>query len=91
VLADRGGDPLAECREEVGPRLEAVLVEVIARPLAGAQDEIALEIRGGEERLAQLHVAHARRAAMRTCRATGSSRAPSGEPGPKVTNEPSSK
>src|SRR5262245_44661097 len=51
VLADDGGDLLAERREEVGPGLEAVLVEVVARPLAGAEEEVPLEIRSGDERL----------------------------------------
>ena len=37
-------------RSSSGPRLEAVLVEVVARALAGAQQEVALEIRVLDER-----------------------------------------
>ena len=58
MLADGGGDPLAERAEEVGTRLEAELVEVVARALAGAQDEVALEVGGRDERLAELGVVH---------------------------------
>ena len=62
VLAHGRGDPVTERREDVRPRLEAVLVEVVARALAGAQDEVALEV-GAPRGLAKLSVAHARRAA----------------------------
>src|SRR5262249_34024855 len=41
-------------------RLEAVLVEVVARPLAGTEDEIAFEVGRRDERLAELRVAHSR-------------------------------
>jgi hypothetical protein len=91
-LADPGREPLAEGGEQVGPRLEAVLVEVIARPLAGAEDEVALEVRvladppgelGVREGVAQL------RACQRTRRATGSKRPASSEPSGNVTIEPS--
>src|SRR4051812_10019182 len=44
VLADRCGDRLAEWTEQVGPRLEPVLVEVVLRAAAGAEQEVALEV-----------------------------------------------
>jgi len=59
-------EALAEGREEVWPRFEAVLVQVVARPLARAQHEVALEIRRGDERVAKLRVVHASRATART-------------------------
>ena len=50
VLATASRDPLAERAEQLGPRLEAVLVEVVARAAARAQDEVALEVRVLAER-----------------------------------------
>ena len=92
ALADGRRDPVAERAEEVGARLEAELVEVVARPLAGAEQEVALEVRRGDDALAEAP----RRSCLsrrqpETRRASGSSRADSGEPGPNVTKEPSSK
>src|SRR3954454_16173410 len=91
VLADGGGDPLTERGEKVRPCLEAELVEVVARALAGPQKEVALEVGRREEPLAELRVVHRRPAATSTWRASGSSRAASGEPAPNVTKDPSSK
>ena len=91
MFADGAGDPVTERGEDVGPGLEAELVEVVARPLAGAQDEVAFEIGSRDDRLTELRVVHDFPAATRTCRASGSSRAASGEPDPNVTKEPSSK
>src|SRR5206468_13126771 len=59
VLADACGDALAECAQEVGPRLEAVLVEVVARAFAAAQQEVPLEVRVLLQRALQLLVGHA--------------------------------
>ena len=52
VLRDGRGDPLAERREQVGTRLEAELVEVVPRALARAEQEVALEVGGLDERRA---------------------------------------
>src|SRR5436305_1780018 len=91
VVADGGGDPLAERGQEVRPRLEAELVEVVARALARAQDEVALEVGRQDDGLAELRLVHTWRAANRTWRANGSRRAASAEPASNVTKEPSSK
>ena len=63
----------AERLEQLGPRLEAVLVEVVGRALAGAQDEVALEVRDarGAPRRARRRSLRARGREMR--RASGSS------------------
>ena len=45
MLADLRREPLAERAQQVGSRLEAVLVEVVARAPAAPEDEVALEIR----------------------------------------------
>src|SRR5205823_10463667 len=45
VLTHGRRDRRAESAEQVGPRLETVLVEVVARAAAGAQEEVALEVR----------------------------------------------
>src|SRR5947209_8771282 len=58
VLADLRSKPLAKRAKKVGPRLEAVLVEVIARAAAAAQDEVPLEVRVLLERAPQLVVVH---------------------------------
>ena len=50
VLPHGRGDALAERPQQLGPRLEAVLVEVVARALAGAKQEVAFEIRVLDER-----------------------------------------
>ena len=52
-LGHRGGKPHAERLEQVGDGLEAVLVEVVPGALAGAKDEVPLEVgmlaQGGDE------------------------------------------
>ena len=53
LLRDGVGERLAQRAEQVGAGLEAVLVEVVARAAARAQDEVAFEVgvlgeRGGE-------------------------------------------
>ena len=90
-LADPPGEPLAEGGEQVGPRLEAVLVEVVARALAGAEDEIALQVRVLADPPGEIGVREGAqlRACQRTRRATGSRRAASSEPSGNVTMEPS--
>src|SRR5579864_1389982 len=90
VLDNLGGDPLAECAQEVGPRLEAVLVEVVPGAPARTQDEIALEIGVLEKRGAKLLVRHARAAAS-AARAIVSASTDSGEPSTSVSIVPSSK
>src|SRR5579862_134301 len=90
VLADDGGDALAERAQQIGPGLEAVLVEVVLRALAGAEDEVALEIGVLDERAAQLGVLH-RRAAASASRAIGSTASASSEPSTYVIIVPSSK
>src|SRR4029453_9063012 len=78
VLGDRRRDVLAERGEQLGPCLEAVLVQVVVRAAPGAQDEVALEVRVLAERgseVVALHVA----AASSASRAWTSSGAASGE------------
>ena len=53
-LAGRRREPLAERAEQLRLRLEAVLVEVVARAAAGAEDEVALEQRVLAELRAEL-------------------------------------
>src|SRR5579862_2817398 len=65
VLRDLCGDALAQRAQDVWARLEAVLVEVVARPLAGAEDEVALQVRVLDERAAELSVVHVQRRARR--------------------------
>src|SRR5439155_6361294 len=50
VLAHRRRDALAERAQQLGARLEAVLVEVVARALPRAENEVALEVRVLDER-----------------------------------------
>src|SRR5579859_368689 len=90
VLAHRRGDAPAERAQEVGPRLEAVLVEVVPRPLARAEEEVALEIGRVDERSSQLLVVQ-RRAAATASRAIGRSVAASGDPSANEIIEPSPK
>src|SRR5919199_1014248 len=47
---------LAERREQVGPRLEAILVQVVAGAFARAQEEVALEVRRVADREPELVV-----------------------------------
>jgi len=44
VRRDLGRDALSERAEDVRSRLEAVLVQVVARALSRAEDEVALEV-----------------------------------------------
>src|SRR5438445_2488771 len=60
VQGDSRGEPLAERAEQVGPGLEAVLVQVVARAPAGTQDEVALEVRVLLERAPKLGVVQLR-------------------------------
>src|ERR671935_528280 len=89
VLAHGVGDPPPERAQEVRPRLEAVLVQVVAGAAARAQDEVALEVRRLPERAGELRVAHVR-AARSASRPSASSRSDSGEPSGSETIEPSS-
>src|SRR5262249_6265323 len=88
-LRDGRRDPVAERLEELGSGLEAVLVEVVARALARAQEEVAFEVRVLPQRAAEL-VVRQRLAASRTPCASGSSCSASGEPSTSETIEPSS-
>src|SRR5919197_1813287 len=58
VFACGGGDAYAECGKEVGPRLEAILVEVVARTAYGAEYEVALEVGVLAQGTLQLVVCH---------------------------------
>ena len=89
-LADPGCYPLAQLAQEVGPRLEAVLVQVVPLAPARTQDEVSFEERVFAEQACELCVRHPRAAASAR-RASGSSRSPSGEPGSSETIEPSAK
>src|SRR6186997_1275968 len=90
VLGDLGGEVLAERREHVRLRLEAVLVEVVARPAARAEDEVALEVRVVEKLCAELFAPHAP-AARRASRACARSTAACGESPWSDVREPSAK
>src|SRR4249919_3264022 len=91
VLTDRCGKALPDRPEQVGPRLEAVLVEVVAGAPTRAEQEVALEVRVLPERAAELVVVHPPRAAFSAARASGSRRAASGAPLESDCIEPSSK
>src|SRR2546429_169343 len=82
---------LAERREDVWARLEAVLVEVVAGPLPRAQDEVAFEVCGLAQRGFQLCFSQEERASPMIRRASGSSRSAPGEPSVSESIEPSSK
>src|SRR5437762_3060981 len=75
---------------QLGLRLEAVLVEVVARAPSRAQDEVALQVRALGQRSLQVVVRQAP-ATRSTSRASGSSRSASGEVSGSDTIEPSSK
>src|SRR2546423_4555106 len=87
VLGDRSGDPIAERAQQVGPRLEAILVEVVARPPAGAEDEVALEVRVLPKRRCELGAVHC--AARSVSRPSASSGAAAAEPSGSETIDPS--
>src|SRR4051794_18673246 len=87
VLAHRLGERLAERRQHIGARLEAVLVEVVARAAARAEHEVALEVRGVAQRPRELVPLH--HCASSSC-AIGSRRSASTVPSPNECIEPSS-
>jgi len=58
VLANGRGDQVTERPEQLGPSLEAVLVEVVPRAPARAQQEVALEVCVLAERRAELVAVH---------------------------------
>src|SRR6185436_18933244 len=66
VVADPRGEAFAERPQQVGPRLEAVLVEVVARAAAAAKHEVTLEIGVLPERATEIVVSHASAAAAST-------------------------
>src|SRR5439155_5543954 len=78
-VVHRARDPLTERRQDVGPRLEAVFVQVVTRPLSRAQQEVALEIGVLAERELQLVVGQVPRVLRMTSRASGRSRSAPGE------------
>src|SRR3989442_4780064 len=88
---DGSRDSLPECGEQVGPRLEAVFVEVVVGALARSKEEIAFEIGVFAQRELQLVVGQVPRALPRISRASGSSRSAPGEPFVSESIEPSSK
>ena len=57
-LAGGRGEPLAQGSEQVGPGLEPVLVEVVPRTAARAQQKITFEIRVLANRAEQRRVVH---------------------------------
>ena len=87
---DRVGDPATELSEQLGLGLEAVLVEVVARPAAGAQDEVTLKVRPLSDPPSELGVVHPRALAS-ALRPSGMSRSPGAVDGASETIEPSSK
>src|SRR6266508_1969814 len=82
---------LAERRQQVRPRLEAILVEGVPGASARPEDEIALEVGVLAERELQLVVGQAPRAWLMIWRARGSSRSAPGVPFVSDSIEPSSK
>jgi hypothetical protein len=58
VFANGSGDQVSERPEQLGARLEAVLVEVVARAAARAQHEVALEVRVLAERCTEFVAVH---------------------------------
>jgi YihY family inner membrane protein len=60
VLSHLCRQAFAEGAQQLGLRLEAVLVEVVARAAAAPQDEVAFEIRVFPQRVAELGVSHPR-------------------------------
>ena len=86
VLPHGVGDRAAERGEQVGARLEAVLVEVVLRAAAGAKDEVAFEVGRVAERAGELVPRHD--VASRSC-AIGRRRSASGDPSVKECIEPS--
>ena len=77
--------------EQVGAGLEAIFVQIELRPLARAEDEVALEVGVPADRGRELAAGHPDRAAPRASRASGSRRSASGVPSPTLSIEPSSK
>src|SRR5919108_4077011 len=89
VLAHRPGNPVAERSEQVGPGLEAILVEVVAGAATRPEDEVAFEVRVLPQRARELGVVHPR-TARSASRPSSSRRSESGEPSGSETIEPSS-
>src|SRR6266498_5269715 len=90
-LARRLCDASAEGAEQLGPGLEAILVEVVTRAASGAQDEVALEVGVLPQRRPQLAWLHQLRAVASSSRAWPSKRSASAEPSVSETIEPSPK
>src|SRR5918994_7465092 len=89
VLGHQRRQLLSERLEQLRPRLEAVLVEVVARGATGAKHEVALEGGGLADPRRELVALHC--AARSASRAYGITTAASGEPPAIETMEPSSK
>src|SRR5438105_11033617 len=83
MLADHVRDQLAQLPQQLRPRLEAVLVEVVRRALPRAEHEVALEVGMTADRRGELVGAHS------AARAISSSRSASG-PSSSESIEPSS-
>ena len=77
VLANRLRERRAERPQEVGLRLEAVLVEVVLRAAPGAEEEVALEVGRLAQAAGELGSVHA---GDRSSCAIGRSRSASGVP-----------
>jgi hypothetical protein len=90
VLRDRRGDEFTEDGQQVGPGLEAVLVEVVLRAAAGAKDEVTLEVGVLAKRRSKLVALHDR-AERIASRARGISRDASGESPAMEIIDPSAK
>src|SRR5579859_1488191 len=80
------GEALRQRAEQLGPRLEAVLVEVVLRPAAGAEHEVALEIGVLADRPQELAVVHvAARSALHAARRARAAAAARPRPSPART------
>src|SRR5439155_9014105 len=89
-LVRRLRDALAQCGEDLRPRLETVLVEVMARVLSRAQDEVTLEIGVLAQSEPELLVGQGP-VLRSSSRAIGISRSAPGEPLVRESMDPSSK
>ena len=89
--AHGGRDVLAERGQQLRPRLEAVLVEVVARAAARAEDEVALEVGVLAERGAELVALHGRGGAQRVARVERAAGPPRASRCASETSEPSAK
>src|SRR6266566_1989176 len=91
VLCDCVCEPFAQGAEQIRARLEAVLVQVVAGALPGAEQEVALQVRVLLERAAELAVVQLVPAEPSASRACWSRRSALADPSVTETIVPSAK